>query len=119
MKQCWEGKKKSIPTDTEAFLLRLHTNSFRGEEGSLALEPLCLLGRPGSKRVEVAERKHRLHVEKHWELLIIWCKLKRIKARGIACSLRAGIWLMGSRASGQKGKVAEQGLHGLQILAYE
>lgn len=40
MEQCWEGEKKSIPTDIGPFILRLYTNSFRGEESSLALEPL-------------------------------------------------------------------------------
>lgn len=38
------GREKSIPTDTWAFLLRLHTNSFREEESGLALETLSLWG---------------------------------------------------------------------------
>lgn len=42
--------------------------------------PLCLLGRPGPKRAEVANKKHRLHLEKLWELLTTWASLKHIKA---------------------------------------
>lgn len=62
MEQCWEGEKKSIPTDTGTFLL---TQKFfpRGG-GSLALEAVCLLGGPASEGVEAVEGKQQATLRK-------------------------------------------------------
>ena len=74
-------ERKSQFPDTCAFILRLHTNSFRGEESSLALETLCLLGEPASMGVEEAES----HLAKLWRtsLEVQWLGLRASTAGGM------------------------------------
>lgn len=56
-------KKCQFPQTLGPFLLKQYTDSFRVGKAAW-LRTLCLLGRPGWKRVEISERTCRLHLDR-------------------------------------------------------